>query len=88
MALFYFIATLKSIFKVTNDVRKLIDHIESAIDLVKDKINSSTSYGMLIGDTLKKILDMAKKINVDIPFGKKKKRKDPEDYYEDEDLEI
>jgi len=50
----------RNIFKIVKDARRMVDKIESLIDAIKDKVNSSASYLFLIGEALKKILEVSK----------------------------
>lgn len=55
--LFYIIMTARNILVITRDARKIFDKIESILDAIKDKINTSASYLMIIGEVLKKIFE-------------------------------
>lgn len=77
--LFYFVMTMRNVLSVTRDARKLFDKAEEVLDAIKNKIHSSASYLVFIGEAVKKIADI---LNSDegkfhFPgFGKKKKGTD------------
>jgi hypothetical protein len=58
--LFYLVGMLRNTFKIIKDARRMVDKVESILDALKEKINSSASYLFLIGEALKKIMEMSK----------------------------
>jgi hypothetical protein len=58
--LFYLVGMLRNTFKIVKDARRMVDKVESILDALKEKINSSASYLFLIGEALKKILEMSR----------------------------
>ncbi|MDD5528047.1 MAG: hypothetical protein PHO56_03690 [Patescibacteria group bacterium] len=58
--MFYLIAMTRNVFKIVKDIRRIIDKAEGILDAIKEKINSSASYLFLIGEGLKKIVEIAK----------------------------
>jgi hypothetical protein len=58
--MFYLIGMASNVFKIVKDARRMVDKIEGLIDAIKDKVNSSASYLFLIGEALKKIMEMSK----------------------------
>ena len=58
--MFYLIAMTRNIFKIVKDARKTVDKVEGILDALKEKINSSASYLFIIGEGLKKIVEIAK----------------------------
>jgi len=77
--MYYFIAMVRNVFKVTDDARNILKKTEEAIDLVKMKISESVSYVMLFGEALKKVVDFAKDFSE-----KKRERKEEEEKAEEE----
>ncbi|MFA5247641.1 MAG: hypothetical protein WC415_00115 [Patescibacteria group bacterium] len=72
--LFYFVGILRNSFKVSRDARRIIEKAEGILDALKEKINSSASYLFLIGEALKKIVEVTK----DFRDKKNSKKKDKE----------
>lgn len=60
-ALYYIISTVRSSFKVVKKVEKGVDKVESLIDLIKEKISSSTSHLILFSNLIKKGIDFFEK---------------------------
>jgi hypothetical protein len=58
--MFYLVAMGRNIFKIFKDVRRIFDKVEGVIDAVHEKIDSSASYMFLIGEGIKKIVEIAK----------------------------
>lgn len=56
-ALFYAIMSLRNIFLATRDARRIFDKVEELISAIKDKVNSSASYLLLIGEAVRKIME-------------------------------
>lgn len=81
--LFYLVGMMRNAFKISKDARSILKKIEEAIELIKEKIQSSTSYLLLIGEAVKKILEIMSDRGIKFPF-KKKKGKD-EEYEEEEE---
>lgn len=74
--MFYLIAMISNTYKIIKDARRMVDKVEGILDAIKEKINSSASYLFLIGEGLKKVLEMSKEW---------RHRKDKDD--EDEDCD-
>ncbi len=72
--LYYLIGMLRNVFKISKDARKILKKVEETIDAIKEKIHSSTSYLFLIGEAVKKILEIMNRDDggFSFPFGKKK----------------
>lgn len=83
--LFYFVGVIRNAFKISKDARNILKKAEEAIELIKEKIQSSTSYLLLIGEAVKKILEIMSDRGIKFPFKKKKAR--DEEYEEDEEDE-
>jgi hypothetical protein len=58
--MFYLIAMTRNAFKIFKDVRRIFDKIEGIIDAVKEKVDSSAGYLFLIGEGIKKVVEIAK----------------------------
>jgi hypothetical protein len=58
--MFYLVAMGRNVFKIFKDVRRIFDKIEGAVDAVREKIDSSAGYLFLIGEGIKKIVEIAK----------------------------
>jgi hypothetical protein len=63
--LFYLVGMLRNTFKIVKDARRMVDKVESILDALKEKINSSASYLFLIGEALKRIMEMSKEWHKD-----------------------
>ena len=92
--LYYLVGLVRNAFKVSKDARNILTKVEETIDALKDKIHSSSSYLLLIGEAVKKILDIMGVMKggdgFTFPFGKKKKgccsdEAEDEEEYEEED---
>jgi hypothetical protein len=57
--MFYVIASIRNVFSVTKDLKNILKKTEETIDVVKDKIHESTTYLVLLGEVLKKVMDVA-----------------------------
>jgi hypothetical protein len=57
--MFYIVAGIRNLFKVTNDVKNILKKTEETIDVIKNKVHESTTYLVLLGEVLKKIMDVA-----------------------------
>ncbi len=100
--LFYFVMTMRNVLLVTREARKVFDKVDDVLEAVKDKIHSSTSYLMIIGEAVKKIVDFlhSSEGKFHFPgFGKKKKdkkdkkaekenKKDKSNKNKEEDIEL
>jgi len=58
--IYYLIRIVREVFKMAEGVRSSIDKVDDLIQTVKDKIEYSTSYLLLISEGMKKVLDIAK----------------------------
>lgn len=70
VALYYLIANLKRINKVSAQIEKGINKVEGVVDLVQDKIKQSSSYFFLFGKLAERAMDY---------FMSKKSRKNEEE---------
>jgi hypothetical protein len=58
--MFYLVAMTRNVFKFFKDVRRIFDKVEGVIDAVKEKVDSSAGYLFLIGEGIKKVVEIAK----------------------------
>ena len=59
-ALYYLVMTLRQLFKTIESAKKRIDRVDEAIIAFKNKIESSSSYLLLLGEGVKKLVDIMK----------------------------
>ena len=59
-ALFYLVMTLKQIFKAVREFKSRLDKLDEAITSFKNKIESSSSYLLLLGEGVKKLVEVMK----------------------------
>ncbi len=69
-AIFYFAQILRQVFKVAKEMRERLHKVDEVIQSLKEKIEHSTSYLLLIGEGIKKLVEVAKEHT-----GKKKSKK-------------
>ena len=80
-ALYYFIASAQRIFRLIKHIEQSIEKAEALLDLIKEKVNNSASYLMILGELLKKGIEFAKERTKrhfsenDDDFSKKTKKK-------------
>lgn len=60
-SVFYLAMILRQGFKIFKGFRSKLDQIDEAIKLFKEKIEHSTSYLLLIGEGVKKLVEVMKK---------------------------
>jgi len=70
-AIYYFARILQQAFKVVKEMRARLNKIDELIQTLKEKIEHSTSYLMLIGEGVKKLVEVIKEHTGE----EKKKRK-------------
>ncbi len=56
VALYYFIASIKKIHNVASGVERGLEKTEEVIDIVKSKINSSTSHLLIVSEFAKQAM--------------------------------
>ncbi|MCK4553823.1 hypothetical protein KAU19_02580 [Candidatus Parcubacteria bacterium] len=59
-AIFYFAQILRQAFKVAKEMRERLHKVDEVIQSFKEKIEHSTSYLLLIGEGIKKLVEVAK----------------------------
>lgn len=70
--LFYMVAGIRNLYKVTKDFANIFKKIEEVIDALKSKIHESATYFVLFGEVLKKVMDVAH------AFGERRREKKEE----------
>ncbi len=75
LGLYYFAGFLRNVFKISKDLKKILKKVENIIDILKEKIQFSASYLFLIGEAVKKILEIMSDKGIKFPFRKKGKEK-------------
>jgi predicted PurR-regulated permease PerM len=58
--IYYLVRIIRELFKIIEEMRERINKIDSLIQSVKDKIEHSTSYLLLISEGMKKVIEIAK----------------------------
>jgi len=59
-ALYYFVMVLRQVFKMVEGVKRKMDKVDETIDALKNKIENSSSYLLLIGEGVKKLVEIMK----------------------------
>ena len=59
-AIYYMARILQQVFKITKEMRDRISKIDELIKTLKEKIEHSTSYLLLIGEGVKKLAEIGK----------------------------
>lgn len=59
-SLFYFTMIIKNMFSVVKKLKDTIDKVDDAVKSFKDKVESTSSYLPLIGEGVKKLVDLMK----------------------------
>ncbi|MFA7088180.1 MAG: hypothetical protein WC146_02460 [Patescibacteria group bacterium] len=72
-SLFYFIASIRKIYKIVHRVEAGVDKAEEIIELLKRKINNSSTYFMILGEMAKKVIEFVQEKR-DKKTEKKKKK--------------
>jgi hypothetical protein len=60
-SIFYLSMILRQAFKITKEMRNRLHKVDEVIKTVKEKIEHSTSYLMLIGEGVKKLVEVVEK---------------------------
>lgn len=69
--LYYLVRIVRDLFKIVNETRERLNKIDGVIQSVKEKVEHSTSYLLLISEGIKKVVEIAK----DYSGTSKKKKK-------------
>lgn len=68
---YYLVRIIRELFKMVEEMRERINKVDDLIQSVKEKIEHSTSYLLLISEGIKKVVEIAKDYS---GTGKKKKK--------------
>ena len=71
-AIFYLAMILRQVFKIVKEMRDRTHKIDELIKILKNKIGSSASYLMLIGEGVKKLVEVVKEYAGENKKNKKK----------------
>jgi predicted PurR-regulated permease PerM len=71
--IYYLAMMMRQFNQIVKEMRERLKKVDEAIDALKQKIEHSVSYLSLIGDGMKKLVEVAKEHGVSI--GKKSKKK-------------
>lgn len=58
--IYYLAMMMRQFYVIIKNVREKVKKVDETIDIIKDKIEHSASYLSLIGDGVKKIVEVAK----------------------------
>lgn len=59
-AVYYLAMILKQFFQATKEMRDRLHKVDTVVDTIKEKIEHSTSYLFLIGEGIKKLVEVIK----------------------------
>ena len=59
-AVYYMARILQQVFKITKEARERIHKLDELIKTIKDKVEHSTSYLLLIGEGVRKLVELGK----------------------------
>jgi len=68
---YYLVRIIRELFKMVEEMRERINKVDELIQSVKEKVEHSTSYLLLISEGIKKVVEIAK----DYSGTSKKKKK-------------
>ncbi len=71
--IYYLAMTAREGYLIIRGMRERISKVDAIIDSVQEKIEHSTSYLLLIGEGMKKLVEVAKSFNSDNSKNKRKK---------------
>ncbi len=57
-AIYYFTMTLRELFKISKEARGIFSKVEDVVDTIKEKIEHSTSYLLLMSEGVKKLVEV------------------------------
>jgi len=69
--IYYLVRIMREMFRMVKEMRDRINKVDELIQSVKEKIEHSTSYLLLISEGIKKVVEIAKDFS---GTGKKKKK--------------
>lgn len=67
--IYYMAMMMREVYKMTKEMHTRINKVDQLIDTLKEKFEHSASYLLLIGEGIKKLVEVAKN------YGEKKKKK-------------
>ncbi len=59
-SLYYLVMVMRQLFKTVESIKDKLDKVDEAITAFKNKIESSSSYLLLLGEGVKKLVDVMK----------------------------
>ncbi|NCO79898.1 hypothetical protein GW884_01275 [Candidatus Falkowbacteria bacterium] len=71
--IYYLAMIMRQLYQMTKEIRQRINRVDEVIKVLKDKIDHSASYLLLIGEGVKKLVEVIKEKTKD--KGEKKIRK-------------
>lgn len=74
-AIYYFAMILRQMLKVVKEMRDRLHKVDELLQTLKEKIEHSTSYLLLIGEGMKKLVEVAREHAGNKKTGKKKAKK-------------
>jgi len=60
-SLFYLTMILRNLFKAVKEFKERLDKVDEAVTAFKNKIESSSSYLLLLGEGVKKLVEVMRK---------------------------
>ncbi|PIR13075.1 hypothetical protein COV49_03365 [Candidatus Falkowbacteria bacterium CG11_big_fil_rev_8_21_14_0_20_39_10] len=74
-AIYYFAMIMRQILKVIKEMRERLQKVDEVLKTLKEKIEHSTSYLLLIGEGMKKLVEVARDYTGKEKAKKKRKKK-------------
>lgn len=74
-SIYYFARIMQQAFKMIKEMRERINKIDEAVKAFKEKIEHSTSYLMLIGEGMKKLVEVIQEKSESWSKAKRAKKK-------------
>ncbi len=59
--LYYFIASVRNIFQITNDLKKNLDKLKELIEVIKQKIHTAFSFVSFLDESVEKVKSIIQK---------------------------
>ena len=72
-SIYYLAMIMRQVYQIIKEMRERINKVDEIIKLLKDKIEHSASYLVLISDGVKKLVEIVKEKGGSKKKGKKKK---------------
>ncbi len=70
--IYYLAMIMRQAFLITKEMRQRINKVDQILNAIKEKIDHSTSYLLIIGEGIKKLVELVKERSAN--WEKKKKR--------------